>query len=275
MMRLSAKLVVAVVLASPAALGASEGAQPERPNIVLIISDDQGAGDYGFQGHPHVQTTHLDQLADARRQQKPFFVWYAPFMPHTPHTPPDRLFRKYATKTPSPHVARYWAMCEWLDETCGELLGYLEREKLAENTIVVYLADNGWVQSPDRAAFAPKNKTTPFDLGHRTPLLIRWPARVKPARSESLAASIDIVPTLLAAVGAAPPAELPGVNLLDGRSVAARKQVLCECFTVRAQTLDDPAANLRWRWTTDGRWRLIVPRTYQATGALARIPSDS
>jgi arylsulfatase A-like enzyme len=214
-------------------------------------------------------------VADARRRQKPFLVWYAPFMPHTPHTPPDRLFRKYAAKTPSPHVARYWAMCEWLDETVGELLGYLEREKLAQDTIVVYLADNGWVQSPDRAAFAPKNKTTPFDLGHRTPLMIRWPGRVQPARSESLAASIDIVPTLLAAVGAAPHGGLPGVNLLDGRSLAARKQVFGECFTVRSQSLDDPAANLLWRWTTDGRWRLIVPRTYQATGALARIPTDS
>ncbi len=166
-------------------------------------------------------------------------------------------------------------MCEWFDETCGELLGYVEREKLAENTIVVYLADNGWVQSPDRAAFAPKNKTTPFDLGHRTPLLIRWPARVKPARSEALAASIDIAPTLLAAVGAAPRAGLPGVNLLDGRSASARKQVFGECFTVRSQTLDDPSANLLWRWTTDGRWRLIVPRTYQAAGALATIPTDS
>src|SRR5437667_348423 len=166
-MRLSAKFVIALLLASPAALRAGEGAQPERPNIVLIISDDQGAGDYGFQGHPHVQTPHLDHLAaarltfthgmtkgarhgdagltigrqglqpiydfvaDARRQQKPFFVWYAPFMPHTPHTPPDRLFQKYAAKTPSPHIARYWAMCEWFDETCGELLGHLERERLA------------------------------------------------------------------------------------------------------------------------------------------------
>src|SRR5438128_9895670 len=64
-MRLSARLVLALWLASAAALGAREGAQPERPNIVLMISDDQGAGDYGFQGHPHVQTPHLDRLAAA------------------------------------------------------------------------------------------------------------------------------------------------------------------------------------------------------------------
>src|SRR3954465_10943822 len=62
-MRLSANLV-AVWLASPAVLWADE-APPARPNIVLIISDDQGAGDYGFQGHPHVRTPHLDRLAAA------------------------------------------------------------------------------------------------------------------------------------------------------------------------------------------------------------------
>jgi arylsulfatase A-like enzyme len=86
-----------------------------------------------------------DFVAEARREQKPFLVWYAPFMPHTPHTPPERLFQKYADKTPSPHIARYWAMCEWFDETCGELLEFLDREKLAENTIVVYPVPRIWL----------------------------------------------------------------------------------------------------------------------------------
>src|SRR5439155_8153502 len=46
-----------------AALAAPDAAKPERPNIVLIIADDQGAGDYGFMGHSHIRTPHLDQLA--------------------------------------------------------------------------------------------------------------------------------------------------------------------------------------------------------------------
>ncbi|MFN9912177.1 MAG: sulfatase-like hydrolase/transferase, partial [Pirellulaceae bacterium] len=104
-----------------------------------------------------------DVIAETRRQEKPFLVWYAPFMPHSPHTPPARLLDKYHAKTPSLHLARYWAMCEWFDETCGELFGYLDREGLAENTIIVYVTDNGWVQSLDSPKFAPKNKTTPFD----------------------------------------------------------------------------------------------------------------
>ncbi len=45
------------------------------------------------------------------RGDKPFFLWYAPMMPHQPHNPPQRLLDKYAGKTDSPHVAKYWAMC--------------------------------------------------------------------------------------------------------------------------------------------------------------------
>ncbi len=374
----------------------------QKPNIVFIISDDQGAGDYGFMQHPHIRTPHIDKLAaqslafrrgfvpssvccpslasiitglyphqhrvtsndppsppaanarggrgttpeltaqwnamldhvptlprlltkagydsfqtgkwwhgdfphggfthgmtqgsrhgdeglaigrnglkpvydfiaDSRRQQKPFFVWYAPMMPHTPHTPPERLIQKYAAKTDSPHVARYWAMCEWFDETCGELLSHLDREKLAENTIVIYVTDNGWIQSPSSASFAPKNKTTPFDAGHRTPILVRWPGRVVPAKSDSLASSIDIVPTVLAALGLPAPQGIKGINLLDTKAVESRQHVFGEDFTIRSQTLDDPAANILWRWVTDGRWRLILPRTFEAEGVLKTIPSD-
>ena len=241
------------------------------PNVVLIISDDQGWGDYGFMGHPAIQTPRLDRLAKesllftrgyvtaplccpslgsmvtglhphqngitsndppaVRRRRgwpperlklrqeiianvdkvptlprllktkgylslqtgkwwlghhsrggfthgmthgdpkrggrhgdaglaigrktmqpiydfidaagaKPFFIWYAPFLPHSPHNPPVRLLRKYRDKTQSAHIARYWAMCEWLDETCGQLLDHLGKRGLAQNTLVATVMSN-------------------------------------------------------------------------------------------------------------------------------------
>jgi arylsulfatase A-like enzyme len=231
-------------------------------------------GDAGLKiGREGLQPIY-DFIAEARQQRKPFFVWYAPMMPHTPHTPPDRLFQKYAAKTDSPHIARYWAMCEWFDETCGELLSYLDREKLDDNTIVIYVTDNGWIQSPSSGSFAPKNKTTPYDAGHRTPILVRWPLRVAPATSFSLASSIDIVPTVLAALELQSPQGLKGINLLDSKAVQSRQHVFGEDFTIRSQSLDDPVANILWRWITDGRWRLVVPRTFEAEGLLKTIPSD-
>jgi uncharacterized sulfatase len=63
--------------------------------------------------------------------------------------------------------------------------------------------------------------------------------------------------------------------LLDSEAAKVRQYVYGECFTIRSQTLDDPAANVLWRWITDGRWRLILPRTFQADGLLKSIPRDN
>jgi uncharacterized sulfatase len=200
-----------------------------------------------------------DFIATARQEGKPFFVWYAPMLPHSPHNPPERLLEKYKDKTPSIHAARYWAMVEWFDETVGDLLGFLEKENLSQNTIVVYVTDNGWIQKPDDPGFAPKSKQSPYDGGLRTPIMIHWPGKIKPLQSEALAMSIDLMPTLLAAVGIEAPKDLSGINLLNNRAVTRRRAVFGECFTHNAVDLDRPAANLRWRWVIEGDWKLIVP----------------
>ena len=75
----------------------------------------------------------------ATEQKKPFFLWYAPFLPHTPHNPPQRLFDKYNQPGTPASVARYYAMCEWFDETCGELLGVIDSKGIAKDTLVVYV----------------------------------------------------------------------------------------------------------------------------------------
>src|SRR5439155_1071866 len=49
--------------------------------------------------------------------KRPFFLWYAPMMPHTPHNPPLRLLKKYQSLERGEPVAKYMAMCEWFDET--------------------------------------------------------------------------------------------------------------------------------------------------------------
>ncbi len=130
----------------------------------------------------------------------PFLVWYAPLLPHDPHTPPKRLLDKYKNQTDSLPVAKYWAMVEWFDETIGQLTEGLEQRKLMENTIIVYIADNGWIQNPNSNQYAPKSKQSPYDGGLRTPILIQWKNRIGPRVSNDLAQSIDIVPTLLTAL---------------------------------------------------------------------------
>ncbi|RMF88767.1 MAG: sulfatase, partial [Planctomycetota bacterium] len=106
----------------------------------------------------------IDFMDRAVAEKKPFFVWYAPFMPHAPHTPPEELLAKYLPKAPTPAVARYWAMCEWFDQTCGELLDYLDTKGIAKDTLVVYVCDNGWIQDPDTPnRYAPRSKRSPYE----------------------------------------------------------------------------------------------------------------
>lgn len=196
-------------------------------------------------------------IAEAQDEGRPFLVWYAPFLPHSPHNPPDRLLEHYRDLAPAP-VAKYWAMVEWFDETCGELLDLLDERGLAEETVVLYVADNGWTQDPDGSGFI-RSKRSPYDAGLRTPIMVRWPGRVEPETSEALASSIDLAPTILSAVGLEPTAEMPGIDLRDGAAVAARDSVFGACYEHTILDLDEPAANLRERWVVEGDWKLIVP----------------
>lgn len=192
---------------------------------------------------------------------KPFFLWYAPIMPHTPHNPPERLLAKYRRDDVPPSIAKYRAMVEWFDETCGELLTHLDEKGLAENTVVVYVADNGWIQDPAGPGSLLTSKRSPFDGGLRTPILVRRPGKIKPARIETPAGTIDFVPTILAACGITPPTPLPGDDLAAIAAGRPRREseLYGEIFTHDLKSLDRPEAGLVFRWVRDGKWKLIHP----------------
>jgi uncharacterized sulfatase len=220
-------------------------------------------GDDGLQiGRQGLQPI-FDFIQLAQAENQPFFVWYAPFLPHDPHTPPDRLFQKYQAKgVASDHVARYYAMVEWFDETCGQLLAHLEDRDLTRNTLVVYVGDNGWIQRPDGPGFAPRSKQSANEGGTRQPILFRWPGVIPPGRRDlELASSVDIVPTALAAAGVPIPDNLPGINLLPilrSGDPTPRREVFGETFAHDIADLDDPEASLLYRWIIEGRWKLLL-----------------
>ncbi len=157
-------------------------------------------------------------------------------------------------------------MCEWFDETCGELLGDPDKKGIAEETIVLYLCDNGWIQRPDSPRYAPRSKRSPYDGGLRTPIMVRWPGKVKPRESDRLAISIDLAPTILAAAGLKPTADMQGVNLLDETAVKKRSSIFGEIFEHNAVDIHVPVSSLQYRWVIDGDWKLIVPRKQRIPG---------
>lgn len=216
-------------------------------------------GDVGLEIGRKTMTPIFDFIDGSVRDRVPFFAWYAPMLPHQPHDPPERLLAKYRDKTPSLHVAKYWACVEWLDETIGQLLDHLDAQGVAQDTLVIYLADNGWIQDPDAARFAPRSKQSPNEGGLRTPILLRWPGKIKPSGSDRLAQSIDLAPTILSACGIPVPADLPGINLLDHNALEGRDSLFGAIFTHNLVELRNPVSSLRFRWTIAGDWKLILP----------------
>jgi len=203
----------------------------------------------------------------ATKEQKPFLLWYAPFLPHTPHNPPKRLLDKYSRPDRADDVAKYFAMCEWFDETCGQLLDHLDQQKLSENTLVIYICDNGWAASSTNAndpnqkmwkGYALKSKSSPYEMGVRTPIILSWPNRLKPARSADLAHAIDLFPTIAAAAGIDAPKDLPGINLLDEKARAQRDTVFGVCHSVHNMTPNHPDGTLQYLWCVSGNWKLLI-----------------
>ena len=190
--------------------------------------------------------------------EKPFHVYYAPFLPHSPHNPPERLLAKYRRPNRPLPITKYYAMCDWFDETCGQLLDKLDSAGVADNTVVLYVCDNGWIQRPDSPKFAARSKRSPYEGGIRTPIMVRAPG-VQPRVDQTPVSSIDLVPTMLAAIGEPVPDDLPGVNLLDESAVDEREAIFGEIFEHDVQDMDDPVASLRRRWVVAGGWKLIVP----------------
>lgn len=123
-------------------------------------------------------------------------------------------------------VADYYNSLARLDALVGDLLAALERSGKARSTIVIYLGDHG--------ADMLRGKRTCYDGGLRIPLLVRWPGRVRPQVRDELVSTIDIMPTVLAAAGAAQVPGLPGRDwepLFSGGSPAWRQQLFAEYHT--------------------------------------------
>lgn len=200
----------------------------------------------------------IDRVAG---EEEPFFLWYAPFLPHTPHNPPDDLLQKYLPLAPTEAIARYWAMCEWFDQTIGELVNKLEEKGLTENTLIVYVCDNGWIQDPDVPnKYMPGSKQDPQDGGIRTPIMFKWPAKIQPKMdTTTLVSSIDIAVTSLAAAGLPAQADMKGVNVLDEKQLKKREKVFSLDFSHDMVDAKHPEKSLESRIIITNPWKLIVP----------------
>ncbi|WP_413996169.1 sulfatase-like hydrolase/transferase [Maribacter sp. 2307ULW6-5] len=214
-------------------------------------------GDYGLEIGRNGMDTLYSYIDLALEKKKPFFMWYAPFLPHTPHNPPDSLLQKYLPKAPSEYVAKYWAMCEWFDQTCGELMDYIDAKGETANTLFVYVCDNGWVQNVDNGQYNEISKRSPYDYGLRTPIMYRWKGKLQPRRdSLTLTSSLDMVPTVLALLGMEAPEHLDGINVLDKDKAKERDAIFGEIYAHDFNTVEE---GLFYRMAITHPYKLILP----------------
>jgi len=320
----------------------SQAAEPTKPNVLLILTDDQGYGDFSIHGNPHLQTTHIDKLATesvrfdrfyvnsfcaptraalltgrwplrtgchgvtrnaeamklsevtiaealheggyrstcigkwhngeqypftpmgqgfdeafgfnnghwnnyfdpvllrgslpeqtqgyitdvltdeamkfiTTNQSGPFFCYLSYNAPHSPFQVPDNYFGRFKSKGLDDKLAAFYGMCENIDYNMGRLLAHLESLQLADDTIVLFLTDNGGTAGVKTYNAGMRgSKTSVHEGGSRVPLFMRWPsANWQPHVVKSIASHIDLLPTLLDLCGVRAPVgpKLDGITL--------------------------------------------------------------
>ena len=217
----------------------------------------------------------LDRCGD-----RPFFLWYAPFLPHTPHNVSEEDLALYRGRPDvPPHYERYYASITRFDRTVGELLDYLDRKGHSPNTLFVFLVDNGWMPDQSRPTrHDARTKWSPYEMGVRTPVLLRWDGRIRPATHDGLVSSVDLAPTILAAAGRIDEAaSLPGVSLLpvaEGHKPLAARPAFGEIYANNARKLGQPAREVKYRWVRSGRFKLIVPSESPDEATLFDVVAD-
>lgn len=169
----------------------------------------------------------LRWLKTERQADKPFFLYLPTSAPHGPYTPPKEAMQRFLDLGFGKTSAGFYGLIENLDHNLGRLLDYLDKAGLSNNTVLMFMGDNGTAVShmshegdlkPLWNAGLKGGKSQGDEGGTRAPCFMRWPGKIQPGRiSNELAAYYDILPTLLDITGTKHPApeSLDGVSLLE------------------------------------------------------------
>ncbi len=171
-------------------------------------------------------------ISKTSKARQPFFAYIAPNAPHGPYLAPEASKKRFLECGFDEEQAAYYGMIENIDDNVGKLINHLEQQKLMENTVVVFMSDNGMTggasgkpnsvmgKSADGVEMRPYNagmkglKGSPDEGGVRVPFFVRWDKHWPSQDIDRIAGDIDIFPTLAAIAGA----ELPE-NQVEGRNL--------------------------------------------------------
>ena len=179
-------------------------------------------------------TAAMGWMEQVKAKDTPFFAYITTNAPHGPFIAPPKNTKRFTDLGFGEKQAGFYGMIENIDENVGRLLGKLDQWQLFENTLVIFMSDNGMTgggsgrlgkplgKLPDGTELFPYNagmkgmKGSADEGGVRVPFFVRWDGRIEPGRDiDRIAAHIDILPTLAAlAGGRQPKGQVEGRNLL-------------------------------------------------------------
>ena len=174
------------------------------------------------------------EVIQSRDPSKPFFYWFASMDPHrgydqgiieSPHAPAEVVVPPYLPDHPKirKELALYYDEIHRFDSHIGLIRKALEEEGIWDETLVLYLSDNGMP--------FPRAKTTLYDSGIQTPMIARWPSKVpQGTSSNALISAVDLMPTLLELVGLESPTSQGKsfLNCLKNPTASHRSSVFAE-----------------------------------------------
>ena len=130
----------------------------------------------------------ISALDKALTQKKPFYLYMAHYAVHAPLTADRRFYPKYKAMGLEEPEARYASMIEAMDKSLGDLMNYLDQKGIADQTIILFMSDNGGLSAEARGGEPhthnrPLNsgKGSAYEGGIREPMIVKWSGKVKPA----------------------------------------------------------------------------------------------
>ncbi|PIE48717.1 MAG: sulfatase [Flavobacteriales bacterium] len=150
----------------------------------------------------------LKALDTALQNKRSFFLYMSHYAVHTPIMGDKRFVQNY-DKSIDPTEAKYASMVEGMDKSLGDIMDFLEEKNIADNTIILFMSDNGGLSAVARGGEPhthnkPLNsgKGSAYEGGIREPMLVKWPGQVKEnSISDNYVIIEDFYPTILEMVG--------------------------------------------------------------------------
>lgn len=146
-------------------------------------------------------------LDKAKKLGQPFFLYMSHYAVHIPLDKDMRFYQKYKDNGLSENEAAYASLIEGMDKSLGDLMDWLETNKLDDNTIIIFMSDNGgfssstsWRDAPLHTQNSPLNsgKGSAYEGGVREPMIVKWPNKVTPqTKSDEPVIIEDFFPSIL------------------------------------------------------------------------------